>query len=84
MPPAERTAGYPCTKKAGFDLGTLPTHTNDNYRDFYLGLDQGGDAYDLVYGGHYLLRPPGTQRNIMQDGSLDTVSVLLPILIVAR
>jgi len=37
---AERAAGYPCTKKAGFDLGILPAHTNDNYRDFYLGLDR--------------------------------------------
>ena len=48
-------------KKCGIDLGKLPTHTNDNYRDFYLGLDQGGDAYDLVDGAHYLLYngPPG-------------------------
>jgi hypothetical protein len=43
------------------DLGQLPTSTNDNYRDFYLGLDQGADAYDMVDGTHYFLYngPPG-------------------------
>jgi hypothetical protein len=58
---AEYLTGYPGTKKCGIDLGKLPTHTNDNYRDFYLGLDQGGDAYDLVDEAHYLLYtgPPG-------------------------
>ena len=38
-------AGYPTAKNCGIDLGKLPAHTNDSYRDFYLGLDQGGDAY---------------------------------------
>ena len=58
---AEYLAGYPGTKKCGIDLGTLPAHTNDNYRDFYLGLDQGGDAYNLVDGLHRFLEngPPG-------------------------
>jgi hypothetical protein len=58
---AERTSGYKCTKKAGFDLGMLPAITDDNYRDFYLGLYQGGDNYNLVDGAHYLLYngPPG-------------------------
>jgi hypothetical protein len=58
---AEYAAGYPCTKKVGFDLGTLPTHTNNNYRQFYLGLDEGGDAYWMVDGLHYALYncPPG-------------------------
>lgn len=52
---AEYLTGYQGTKKCGIDLGKLPTYTNDNYRDFYLGLDQGGDAYWLVDGAHYLL-----------------------------
>lgn len=58
---AEYLAGYTGTKKCGIDLGKLPTHTNDNYRDFYLGIDEGGDAYDLINGVHYLLYngPPG-------------------------
>jgi hypothetical protein len=58
---AEYAAGYPTAKNCGIDLGKLPAHTNDNYRDFYLGLDQGGNAYDLVDGAHYLLYngPPG-------------------------
>ena len=49
--------GRQCTK----DLGTLPVHTNDNYRQFYLGMDQGGDAYNLVGGLHRFLEdgPPG-------------------------
>jgi hypothetical protein len=66
---AERAAGYPCTKKAGFDLGFLPAHTNDNYRDFYLGLDQGGDAYDMVDGTHYFLyKPPPGHTSEYRDG----------------
>jgi hypothetical protein len=58
---AEYAAGYPTAKNCGIDLGKLPAHTNDNYRDFYLGLDQGGDAYRLVDGEHYFLYdgPPG-------------------------
>ncbi|MGC2573637.1 MAG: hypothetical protein WA364_19145 [Candidatus Nitrosopolaris sp.] len=58
---AEMASGYQGTKKCGIDLGQLPTYTNDNYRDFYLGLDQGGEAYDMVDGTHYFLYngPPG-------------------------
>jgi len=58
---AEYAAGYPTAKNCGIDLGKLPAHTNDSYRDFYLGLDQGGDAYGIVDGAHYFLYngPPG-------------------------
>jgi hypothetical protein len=58
---AEYLTGYPGTKKCGIDIGKLPAHTNDNYRSFYLGLDQGGDAYWLVDGAHRFLEdgPPG-------------------------
>jgi hypothetical protein len=65
----EYVAGYPCEIK----LGKLPAHTNDKYRQFYLGIDEGGNAYDLVDGGHYFLYsgPPGHTANTMQDGSLD-------------
>jgi hypothetical protein len=57
----EYAAGYPTAKNCGIDLGKLPAHTNDSYRDFYLGLDQGGDAYGIVDGAHYFLYngPPG-------------------------
>ena len=54
-------SGYSGTKKCGIDLGNLPAKTNDNYRDFYLGIDQGGDAYGIVDGVHRFLEdgPPG-------------------------
>jgi hypothetical protein len=31
--------------KAWTFLGTLPAHSTDNYKDFYLGEQAGGDAY---------------------------------------
>jgi hypothetical protein len=38
-----------------------PWYASCPYRDFYLGLDQGGDAYNLVDGLHRFLEngPPG-------------------------
>jgi len=58
---AEMVSGYSGTKKCGIDLGKLPTFTNDDYRQFYLGIDEGGDAYWIVDGAHYFLYdgPPG-------------------------
>jgi hypothetical protein len=53
--------GYSGTKKCGIDLGSLPTTTNDNYRQFYLGINEGADAYRMVDGAHRALEdgPPG-------------------------
>ena len=57
----EYVAKYPTAKNCGIDLGKLPVHTSDNYRQFYLGIYEGDDAYNLVDGGHYFLYkgPPG-------------------------
>jgi hypothetical protein len=47
-------------------LGTLPTHTNDNYIHFYIGYSDGASKIDHNYGKDYSTCPSGhTQEYCM-------------------
>jgi hypothetical protein len=63
---------HPWNVKRGIELGSLPAHTNDNYKAFYVGIDKGAEGYWAAQGssndGSNVL--PDIQRSSVQDTSL--------------